>query len=68
MPAEEKAAYVARLVQSLALAYGVSYDGGSRRYRERAGEEPTAPAALLRGLNDLLHLPTGPASSLKGRP
>ena len=68
MPAEEKAAYVARLVKSLALAYGISYAGETRRYRERAGEEPTTPAALLRGSS-----PTSPGcrprrrALLKGR-
>lgn len=69
MPAEEKLAYVARLLESLALAYGTHYDGGTRRYRELAGEAPTAPATLLHGLNDLLWIPTAePSSSLKGRP
>jgi len=49
---EDRLAYVARLLQSLALHYGVSGFGA-----QQLGEADSSPAALLRGLNDILWMP-----------
>lgn len=61
MSDEEKLGYVARLLRSLALSYGVSAGFGADR-GDRGGLVGEAyggsPAALLRGLNDILWLPT----------
>jgi hypothetical protein len=56
LSSEDRLAYAARLLQSLALHYGVS-DYGGRRLGE-ASEE--SPAALLRGLNDIQWTPMLP--------
>jgi hypothetical protein len=59
---EWRLAYVARLVRSLALAYGVPE-------RELGGspstliEDPDSVAGLVRGINDLIHLPSAPRPS-----
>lgn len=59
MPIEEKLAYVARLLRSLALAYGAYYDFGVLRRASLVGEaDKSSPATLLRGLNDILWMPT----------
>jgi hypothetical protein len=60
MSLEEKLAYVARLLRSLALSYGVG--AGFGRRGEFLGEaQGISPAALLRGLNDIQWLPTIPS-------
>jgi hypothetical protein len=46
---EWRLAYVARLLETLALAYGVNPDTFENK--------ESCPAALLRGLNDLLWMP-----------
>lgn len=58
MPLDEKLAYVARLLRSLALSYGVSFEVGRARPGAVGEADETSPAALLRGLNDILWLPT----------
>jgi hypothetical protein len=55
LTSDEKLAYVARLLMTLALAYGVSEVRGGRL----VGEATMPPAALLRGLNDITWMPTG---------
>lgn len=52
---EERLAYLARLVRSLALNYGVGAGFGDGTH---VGEEhPYTPAAILRGLNDISWMP-----------
>jgi hypothetical protein len=59
MPPEERLAYVARLLRSFALDYGVGYEFGAGRRGGLVGEtDKSSPAALLRGLNDILWMPT----------
>jgi hypothetical protein len=58
MPVEEKLAYVARLLRSLALQYGVSAEFGGARTGLVGEASRVSPAALLRGLNDILWMPT----------
>jgi hypothetical protein len=61
MSSEEKLAYVARLLRSLALSYGVSAEFGGGR-GELVGEaHEQSPAALLRGLN---HRPRRPSYAI----
>jgi hypothetical protein len=55
---EEKVAYVARLLRTLALAYGVSAEFGVGQGGLVGQAHQTSPASLLRGLNDVLWLPT----------
>jgi hypothetical protein len=58
MSSEDKSAYVARLLRSLALSYGVHAEFGGKEGGGLAGEAyELSPAALLRGLNDILWLP-----------
>jgi hypothetical protein len=77
---EEKLAYVARLLRSLALAYGVSTDpleAHGARFKQHQqfrppslhlGEnDPHAPAELLRGLNEIRLTPTVVAEGPEGR-
>jgi hypothetical protein len=47
----EKLAYVARLLRSLAMSYGVTTDYISADRSLVADEDPHSPAAILRGLN-----------------
>jgi hypothetical protein len=54
MPPEERLAYVARLLRSFALDYGVGYEFGAGRRGGLVGET----AALFRCLNDILWMPT----------
>jgi hypothetical protein len=65
MPLEGKLAYIARLLRSLALDYGVGNDFSAVRRGGLVGEaDETSLAALLRGLNDILWMPTqAPRSS-----
>jgi hypothetical protein len=58
MPTDEKLAYVARLLRSLALQYGVSAEFGGGRTGLVGEAHEVSPAALLRGLNDTLWMPT----------
>jgi hypothetical protein len=53
---EFRLAYVGRLLRSLALCYGVQteFGGGPLAFEHHEG----TPAALLRGLNDILAFPT----------
>jgi len=52
---EWRLAYVARLLRSLALSYGVSTEfGGSSLVGEASG---ATPAAIVRGLNDISWMP-----------
>jgi hypothetical protein len=53
LPCEDRLAYVARLLQSLALSYGVDGYGASPVNEASEG----TPAALLRGLNDITLTP-----------
>jgi hypothetical protein len=53
---EWRLAYVARLLRSLAMAYGVSTDWEGRL--PVTEEDKNSPAGLLRGLNDLLWVGT----------
>jgi hypothetical protein len=58
MSDEDKLAYLARLLRSLALSYGVSAGFGAGRGGLVGEAHEPSPAALLRGLNDILWLPT----------
>jgi hypothetical protein len=58
MPPEQKLAYVARLLRSLALAYGVSADYPSASSALVGDEKSSSPAGLLRGINDITWMPT----------
>jgi hypothetical protein len=58
MSPEERLCYVARLLRSLALHYGVSAEFGGARTGLVGEASATSPAALLRGLNDLSWLPS----------
>jgi hypothetical protein len=61
MDPNAKLAYLARLLRSLAMAYGVStdYDATASSHVGLVGpEDPNSPAALLRGLNDILWMPS----------
>lgn len=51
MTETELLAYIARLVRSLALAYGV--DAGLSNRQLRQTDNPDSPAALLQGLTNL---------------
>ena len=55
MADEWKLAYIARLLRSLALAFGVGTEFGDRVLV--AEHYPSSPAALLRGLNDIACMP-----------
>jgi hypothetical protein len=57
MPLDEKLAYLARLLRSLALAYGVSAEFGDGRGGLACQAHTTSPAALLRSLNDITWIP-----------
>lgn len=57
MPLDERLAYVARLLRSLALDYGVSAEFGGGRGGLVGEAQTTSPAALLRGLNDIAWMP-----------
>jgi hypothetical protein len=57
MPLDEKLPYVARLLRSLALHYGVSAEFGGGRGGLVGQAHTTSPAALLRGLNDIAWMP-----------
>ena len=60
MSVEERLAYVAGLLRTMAGLYGVSTDYGARRGERPmlVGEHiPNSPAGLLRGLNDILAFP-----------
>ena len=52
----QKLAYVARLLRSLAMAYGVSVDYGRLPHVVVGQDDRNSPATLLRGLNDILWL------------
>ena len=54
---EAKLAYVARLLRTLAMAYGVTTDYLYASAPLVADEEPNTTAALLRGLNDITWMP-----------
>jgi hypothetical protein len=54
---EDKLAYIARLLRSLALSYGVGTEFGAGRDGLVGEAAKPSPAALLRGLNDILWLP-----------
>jgi hypothetical protein len=54
---EEKLAYVARLLRTLAMMYGVTTDYIFTEASLVAGEDPNSPAAILRGLNDITWMP-----------
>jgi hypothetical protein len=58
MPDQEKLAYVARLLRTLALSYGVSAEFGGARTGLVGEASRTSPATLLRGLNDIQWLRT----------
>jgi hypothetical protein len=64
----DKLAYVARLLRTLAHAYGVNTEFGLWRDPTIPGQAwDGSPAALLRGLNDISWVPTaGPQSSAMG--
>jgi hypothetical protein len=57
MPLEERLSYVARLLRSLALDYGVSAEFGNGRGGLVGQGHTTSPAGLLRGLNDSSWMP-----------
>jgi hypothetical protein len=60
---EERLAYLARLVRSLALNYGVGAGFGDGSH---VGEEhPYTPAAILRGLNDISRTPCTPERDVR---
>jgi hypothetical protein len=63
MSPEDIGAYVARLLRSLALSYGVSAEFGDDRGGLVGEAHEQSPAALLRGLNDILWLPTATKNS-----
>ena len=54
----EKRCYVAGLLRTLAISYGVSAEYGGARTGLVGEECEGSPAALLRGLNDISWLPT----------
>ncbi len=56
---EWRLAYVARLLRSLAMPYGLR-ETESHRKPSRLGEDEDSIAALVHGINDLVHLPTAP--------
>jgi hypothetical protein len=56
MSTEERLAYVARLIKTVGLVYGL-YGGFSARAQELPVGADQSPAALLRGLNDISWLP-----------
>lgn len=58
LSSEERLAYVARLLRSLALSYGVSAEFGGARSGLVGEASKPSPAALLRGLNDIVWMPT----------
>jgi hypothetical protein len=49
----ERLAYVARLVRTLAMMYGVSCDAAGPPGEQAVLVDPHSPAALLRGLNNI---------------
>ena len=57
MSPEWRFAYVARLVRTVALWYGVSVPEYSSK-PPMLQESPDSPASLLRGINDIAFLPT----------
>jgi hypothetical protein len=57
MEPEEKLAYVARLLRSLAIMYGVSADIRPKPHVLVGEHDDNSPAALTRGLNDISWLP-----------
>ncbi len=58
MSDEDKLAYVARLLRTLAVSYGVSAGFGAGRGGVVGEADQSSPAALLRGLNDITWPPT----------
>jgi hypothetical protein len=54
LPCQAKLAYVARLLRTMALAYGVSADYSRVNGIVVGDNHPGTPAALIRGLNDIL--------------
>ena len=59
MSPEDKLAYLARLIRDLAIDYGVGYELGAARPGVLVAEaDKSSIAALLRGLNDILWMPT----------
>ena len=61
MSPEWRFAYVARLVRTVAISYGVSAPEYSYK-PPMLQESPATPASLLRGINDIAFLPTLPGS------
>jgi hypothetical protein len=57
LPCGVKLAYVARLLRSLAMAYGVTTDYACVNALLVGDEDRYTPAALLRGLNDIPWMP-----------
>jgi hypothetical protein len=57
MPPEERLSYVARLLRSLALHYGVSAEIGGGRGGLVDEESAASPAGLLRSLNEISWMP-----------
>jgi hypothetical protein len=57
MPLDVRLSYVARLLRSLALHYGVSAEFGGGRGGLVGEECEASPAALLRSLNDIAWMP-----------
>jgi len=55
---EWRLAYVARLIRSLGLVYGIATDFGGRE--TTLDDDGDGPAGLLRGLNDIAHMPLVP--------
>jgi hypothetical protein len=58
LPLDEKLSYVARLLRSHALHYGVSTEFGDGRGGLVGEERTSSPAVLLRSLNDIAWMPT----------
>jgi hypothetical protein len=57
MPLDEKLSCVARLLRSLALAYGVSAEFRGKRGGLVGEAHTSSPAALVRSLNDIAWMP-----------
>jgi hypothetical protein len=58
MSADEKFAYIARLLRTLAISYGVSAEFGGAQTGLVGEADESSPAALIRGLNDISWMPT----------
>jgi hypothetical protein len=57
MPLDEKLSYVARLLRSLTLDYGVGAEFGGKRGGLVGEAHTSSPAALLRSLNEIAWMP-----------